>query len=146
MATDNRQGAAHPQSGAFVSGAIHNPDEPRHFMRVKPIARRIRIYRDGAVLADSARALRLLEVGRDLYDPAVYIPREDVTAMLRQKEQTTHCPLKGDAVYFDLVDDNGAPILRNIAWSYATPLPHADILAGFISFYPDKVSIEESPL
>lgn len=146
MATDNPQNAAPPQSGTIVSGAIHNPAEPRHFMRVKPITRRIRIYHNGAVLADSERALRLLEVGRDLYDPAIYIPSQDVAATLRQKEHTTHCPLKGDAVYFDLVDTEGAPILRDIAWSYSTPLPHAEILAGLISFYPDKVSIEESPL
>lgn len=146
MTMDNQQRAACPQSGTLVSGAIHNPAEPRHFMRVKQIARRVRISRKGTILAESTSALRLLEAGRDLYDPAIYIPRDDVTASLRQTEQTTHCPLKGDAVYFDLLNADGTLALNDIAWSYATPLPHAEILAGFISFYPDKVSIEESPL
>ncbi len=146
MTTDNRQKTAHPQSGTLVSGAIHNPAEPRHFMRVRQIARRVKISRAGTILADSTRALRLLEAGRDLYDPALYIPLDDVTASLHQKEQTTHCPLKGDAVYFDLLNADGSPDLTDIAWSYPTPLPHAEILSGFISFHPDKVSIEESPL
>ena len=146
MTTDNQQKTVRPQSGTLVSGAIHNPAEPLHFMRIKQIVRRVRISREGTVLAESTSALRLLEAGRDLYDPAVYTPLEDVTASLRQKEQTTLFPLKGDAVYFDLLNADGTPALNDIAWSYSTPLPHAEILAGFISFYPDKVSIEESPL
>lgn len=57
---------------------IHHPDEPRHFMRIKPVRARVRVLRGGRVLAESERARRLLEAGRDLYDPVLYFPAADV--------------------------------------------------------------------
>ncbi|MGB1026497.1 MAG: hypothetical protein ACPGYL_08080, partial [Rhodospirillaceae bacterium] len=53
---------------------IHNPDEPRHFMRVKPVPRTVRVHRNGMTLAESQAALRVTEVGRDIYDPVFYLP------------------------------------------------------------------------
>lgn len=121
---------------------IHNPGEPRHFMRLKPVERRVRVLRGGVVLAESDAGLRLLEVGRDFYDPTLYLPRADIRATLEQTEKSTHCPLKGDAVYFDLV--SGDSVLEpEIAWAYPAPFGFADALAGRIAFYPDKVTILE---
>lgn len=126
--------------------SIHNPSDPRHFMRLKRIAQRVRILRDGAVLAESKDALRLLEVGRDFYDPTIYVPATDVLVPLSRTEKSTHCPLKGDAVYFCLTDLDGAVIAVEIAWSYPEPLDIAADLAGRVAFYADKVTVEESPL
>ena len=53
---------------------IHNPGDPRHFMRIKPVKGRVRILLGETVLADSRNALRLLEAGHDVYDPVLYIP------------------------------------------------------------------------
>jgi uncharacterized protein (DUF427 family) len=50
---------------------IHNPDDPRHYMRIKPVKGRVRILLGGRVLADSTDALRLLEAGHDVYDPVL---------------------------------------------------------------------------
>ena len=119
---------------------IHNPAEPRHFMRIKPIAGRITIRRCEEVLATSDRALRLLEVGKDVYDPTIYLPHEDVNAALTQTDKSTHCPLKGDAVYFD------AAGVTEIAWAYPDPLDIAPDLKGRVAFYASKVSITETPL
>ena len=120
---------------------IHNPAEPRHFMRVKSVKGRARIRLGDTVLAESGRALRVLEVGRDVYDPVIYFPPGDVTAELRERDKQTHCPLKGDCRYFD-ADIPGA---EEIAWSYRDTLDFAVILKDLIAFDAGRVTIEESP-
>ena len=118
---------------------IHNPDDPRHFMRVKPIPGTVRIFCGGRVLAESNAALRVTEVAGDVLDPMIYFPSEDVRAALEAVEgKTTHCPLKGDASYFAL---EGA---QPIAWSYGAPFGFANQIAGYIAFYPDEVIVEET--
>ena len=124
---------------------IHRPDEPRHFMRLRPTGRRIRVLREGSVLADSGDALRVIEVGRDVYDPKIYFPEGHVAARLKRNQKSTHCPLKGDAVYYDLVDEQDEMLCAEIAWAYPEPFDFATGLEGRIAFYPDKVTIEESP-
>ncbi|MEM1049372.1 MAG: DUF427 domain-containing protein [Pseudomonadota bacterium] len=130
----------------MVASAIHNPAEPRHFMRLKPVERRVRVLRDGNVIAETANALRVLEVGKDIYDPVLYLPPEDVKARLTKVTRSTHCPLKGDASYYDLVDAEGQVLVSDIAWSYADPLEFAADLSGRIAFYANHVTFEESPL
>ena len=125
---------------------IHNPSEPRHFMRLKPVGRRVRIRLGDEVLAETTRALRVLEVGKDLYDPVLYVPDEDVVARLGPNDRTTHCPLKGDAAHFDLIGEDGTVRQPKIAWSYREPLGHASGLAGRTAFYTDRLTVEEAPL
>ena len=130
----------------LVTGAAHNPAEPRHFMRIKPIERRVRILRDGAVLAESTAAMRLMEVGKDIYDPVIYFPRRDVSDALKPNDHSTHCPLKGDAAYFDLCGEDGSVLAERIAWSYETPFDFAAELTGLVAFYGNAVTVEEAPL
>ena len=130
----------------LVSNAIHNPAEPRHFMRIKPVERRVVIWRDGEMLAETTGAVRVLEVGKDLYDPVFYLPQSDVTPRLRRSDHVTHCPLKGDAAYFDLVDADGELRVARIAWTYPEPLGFAAELAGRVAFYANHVTIEDAPL
>ncbi len=129
----------------FSAETIHNPAEPRHFMRIKPLARRQRIRIGGELLAETAHALRVLEVGKDVYDPVVYVPAGDVIAPLRRNQRSTHCPLKGDASYFDLMDDDGALRLESFAWSYEKPFDFAGALAGYVAFVADNVTFEDAP-
>ena len=70
--------AAAREQVTLATATIHNPEEPRHFMRIKPAGRRVRVLRGDQVLADSTAALRVIEAGRDLYDPVLYLPRADV--------------------------------------------------------------------
>jgi uncharacterized protein (DUF427 family) len=130
----------------LATETIHNPKEPRHFMRIKPAGRRVRILRGGKVLADSNAALRVIEAGRDLYDPVLYLPRADVTANLAPAEKDkTFCPIKGHATYFDLVSDEGSVEQAEIAWSYEDTLDCAAELKNFIGFYGTHVLVEEHP-
>lgn len=92
------------------------------------------VRRDGQEVARSKRALSLKE---SIYDPVIYIPREDADmALLSPNDRSTHCPYKGDASYYDLP---GAPAA---VWSYETPLDDVGEIAGHLAFYPDKVEIE----
>ncbi len=130
----------------LAKGTIHNPDEPRHFMKLKHLPKTIRISKDGQTLAQTTRALRLIEVGGDLYDPPIYVPKEDVMARLGSSDRQSTCPLKGDARYFDLLDDADVITVADIAWHYPTPYAFAAQLEGYIAFYADKVTVEEAPL
>lgn len=130
----------------MVKNAIHNPAEIRHFLRLKPANRQIQIVYKGQILAETNVALRLIEVGHDIYDPALYLPTTDIKAQLVVNENTSHCPLKGDAQYFNLVSEAGAIIEENIAWAYPEPFGFIGDLEGLISFYTDKVSVEEMPI
>ncbi len=115
---------------------IRNPGNAAHFMALKPIKSRVRVYAGDTLLADTQEALRLVEVGRDIYDPLVYVPADDMTADLERLEKSTHCPLKGDASYHALAGEE-------IAWSYDAPLDFARGIAGYHAFWPGKVRIEE---
>ncbi len=119
----------------YPEGAIHNPNNPDHFMVVQPVPRRVRIYRNGDLVADSWKALRVVEISKRAYEPCLYIPMADVTAMLQKLEKTTHCPLKGEADYHAI---NG----EEAAWSYRT-YDFARALEGHVSFWPDGLKIVE---
>ncbi|MEO1719465.1 MAG: DUF427 domain-containing protein [Pseudomonadota bacterium] len=119
---------------------IRNPDNAQHAMRIKPVRARIRIMREGHVLAQTPAALRVLEVGRDYYDPVIYVPLASVSASLeRVPNKTTHCPLKGNASYYTLAGTAGG---HAIAWMYADPYPFASELGDHIAFYASEVVIE----
>lgn len=121
----------------MIDTTILNPANPDHFARVKPVQARVRVVRGGAILAESTRAIRMLEHGRDYYDPVIYMPRGDTSdLLLAVPDKSTHCPLKGDCLYLSL---DGA----EIAWSYDRPLESAAFLRDFIAFYADRVVIEE---
>ncbi len=124
---------------------IHNPDDPRHYMRIKPVKGRVRILLGGRVLAESKRALRLLEAGHDILDPVLYLPLADVRANLAPVEKRTFCPLKGHASYFDLVSDQGQVEVPEIAWSYQETLDCAVGIKDLVAFDASRVAIEEHP-
>ncbi len=117
-------------SFTMVRDGVHNASEPRHFMRIKPVAGRVQVLRDGVLLASSDNAVRVLEVARDLYDPVFYFPREDVVATLAPTDQTNHCPIKGDGRHYRVNDSDGAA-----AWSYEATRDDASELAGRVAFY-----------
>lgn len=135
----------HPQI-TLSTATIHNPDEPRHFMRIKPVPSRIRVRLDDTLLADSTNAVRLLEVGRDFYDPMIYVPPRDVMVALDPvPERTSHCPLKGEAVYFSYAGWTPRNPEDYLAWAYPEPFGFAQDLAGLIAFDPAHVTVEEFP-
>ncbi|HVJ98286.1 MAG TPA: DUF427 domain-containing protein [Acidimicrobiia bacterium] len=92
---------------------------------------------DGIMLADSTRAIVLHEAQ---LPPRWYIPKTDVRMDLLTPTATASlCPYKGQAEYWTArVGDHDAV---DIAWSYPTPLPESERIAGLISFYNEKVDL-----
>lgn len=109
-----------------------------HAIEIGPFGGRVRVRIAGELVADTGRAL-LLEEGA--LPPVFYVPRNDIhMERLARSPRASHCPFKGDAVYFSAVDGPA-----DVAWSYESPLPAAAAIAGHLAFYPDKAEIETVP-
>jgi len=102
-----------------------------------PDARRVRVTVGDTVLAESTRTVRILETSQA---PAFYLPPDDVSLRyLVASPHRTVCEWKGTAEYFDVVID-GAVVATEVAWRYPSPTAPFASVAGYLSFYPQKVS------
>ncbi|MES0881163.1 DUF427 domain-containing protein [Roseibium sp. SCP14] len=117
-------------SSAFET-AIRNPDNPDHLMVIKDVPRRVRIYAGDTLLADSVNAIRVMEIGKTVYDPVIYIPESDLTLRFTPVAKSTFCPIKGDASYVALGGEE-------VAWVYKSPISMASRLASHFAFWPTK--------
>jgi uncharacterized protein (DUF427 family) len=124
---------------------IRNPNAHQHFMVVRSIAKKVVIrLPSGRKLAESSRAVRILESGKSLYDPVVYVPMDDIIVSLTEQPNISKCPLKGTASYFTYRSEG--EIYENLAWSYRELYEFSNFLKGLVAFYPDRVIIEEHPM
>ena len=104
--------------------------------RVEPVGRRIRVLVDGIVVADTTRALRVLETS---HPPSYYLPPADVrTDLLVTTTRASHCEFKGRAAYRTLVLPSGRKV-PDVAWLYPDPSPGYERLRGHLSFYASRV-------
>lgn len=107
---------------------MDDASEPR--ITLHPHSRRVRVVIDGTVLADTSSAIELRESG---YPPRQYLPRDDVHMDLLTPSNTlTHCPFKGDAVYFSFGEH------KDVAWSYERPMEGLEAIEGRVVFYGEK--------
>lgn len=132
---------AYPEITA-VENAIHNPEDPRHFMAVVPAEGRVRISWEVMQLVDTTRAIIVVEIGRRAYAPVYYIPRPDVDGRFRMRSEKTRCPIKGEATYFDLLDRHGDVLVEKACWSYEHPIPEAAEIKECFAFYPAPFSFK----
>ena len=92
----------------------------------------------GAVLGESHVAL---EVSEGTREPVIYLPREDVAmAFLEPSPTRTTCPHRGEATYFGIVTKSGR--LLDAAWSFESPKPGFERIAGHLAFDPEAVTVE----
>ena len=94
-----------------------------------------RIIHQGKIIADSNRALRILETS---HPPSYYIPIHDVQMdLLIMNDKKSFCEWKGSANYLDLkIDDQ---IIKNVGWLYKNPSKRYPELKDTISFYASKL-------
>jgi uncharacterized protein (DUF427 family) len=93
----------------------------------------------GAILGESSEVLELSE--GNLPD-VLYFPREGIAmALLEKSDRRTSCPKKGEASYYAI--HTRSTVIEDAGWSYESPLPAVAEIAGYIAFYPDKVTVEE---
>jgi uncharacterized protein (DUF427 family) len=103
--------------------------------KVEPDERRVRVVLGGVTIADTRRALRVLETS---HPPAYYIPEGDVVeGALRPTPKRTLCEFKGQAAYYDVA--GGGAVARAAAWHYPSPAAGYEALAGHVAFYPGKM-------
>ena len=106
--------------------------DPYHRIDMRLTSRPVRIERDGALLAQSTRAVLLWETSLPM---RFYVPREDLVAEARPGDKRTTCAYKGHASYLSF--DAG----ENLAWSYEDPLPEAAPVTGLVAFFDELVDV-----
>ena len=103
---------------------------------VEPCPSHVRVDLAGQTLADSHRALRVLETS---HPPTIYVPRVDVRMGLLElsRQRGSWCEFKGEAVYVDaLIADRR---YEAVAWMYRQASPGYEALNGHLAFYPGRV-------
>ena len=97
-----------------------------HPIRISPNPNRVRVRLGDKVVADTTRALTLLEAS---YPGVQYVPREDADMSL----------LVGPHRVLDAAAVGG----ENAVWTYEQPFPEVARIGGYLAFYPNKVEISE---
>jgi len=119
----------HTQSNADLSEAAEM-FIPNHHMEFVPIAKRVRVFFNGQLVADSRRTKLLRESGQL---PVYYFPKSDVHMdYIHESSQEDEASTYGKVVYWDLrVSDQD---IENGAWSYLEPASDAPDLHDYMAF------------
>jgi uncharacterized protein (DUF427 family) len=103
--------------------------------RVEPSSRQIRVVFGGATVAETHRAVRVLETS---HPPVYYIPPVDVKQQfLSRSDHHSFCEFKGMATYYTLKVEG--KVGTNAAWSYHNPSAGYEPIKDHIAFYPGRV-------
>ncbi|MFT5175884.1 MAG: hypothetical protein ACI8W7_004078 [Gammaproteobacteria bacterium] len=131
--TERIDAMQHTSKGPAPGFATH----PGYEIQLTPINKTVRVFLGDAVVAESRAAIELIEGG---YPPRYYVPMSDVRAQaLTPNQHSTHCPFKGDASYWTV--NVAGQSIENGAWSYVEPFDECVSVAGYVSFYGEKLSI-----
>jgi uncharacterized protein (DUF427 family) len=111
-----------------------HPRDPYTRVDILPSSRHVRVELDGVVVAESASPRLLFETG---LPTRYYLPKPHVRVdLLTPTASESHCPYKGQAECWSLGDDR-----PDVAWSYRTPLPESEKIAGLVAFYNERADI-----
>jgi uncharacterized protein (DUF427 family) len=107
--------------------------------RLEAARRTLRIVHGNTVIAETSRALRILETS---HPPVYYFPPADVAINLLRPRlgRTSFCEFKGSARYWDLVlNDDHRQKISDVAWSYDNPSKPFAALRDHLAFYASRV-------
>jgi len=100
-------------------------------------SRNIRVEIDGVTVADSDQPRLLFETGLPV---RYYLPKTDVRfEHLTATDTATRCPYKGTARYWSVNTTGDAH--DDVVWGYDAPVRESMQIAGYVSFYNEKVDI-----
>lgn len=107
--------------------------------RVEEVAQRVRVVALGKTIAETTRALRVVETAGA---PCYYLPPEDCdTSILVNTGEWTICEWKGIAFAYDIARDGVTK--PKAAWSYPEPLTDLGMgyerIAHYFAFYAARV-------
>jgi uncharacterized protein (DUF427 family) len=108
-----------------------------HDITVTPGSDQVVVRIKDTIVATSSRPVVLTETGC----PArYYLPPEDVKMdLLKPSATTSHCPFKGDAVYWSVQTPDGAA--EDVVWSYPEPFPRVERIAGLLAFWAERPGV-----
>ncbi len=102
--------------------------------RLERSSRHVRVELAGTVIADSDRALRVLETS---HPPTYYVHPDDVVwEHVRAAPGGSFCEWKGQASYWTVEADRA--VVEAGAWSYADPTAGFVELTDHVAFYPAR--------
>jgi uncharacterized protein (DUF427 family) len=114
-----------------------HPRDPYTRVDILASSRHVHVELGGATIAESASPRLLFETGLPV---RYYLPKTHVRLDLLVPSGTvSHCPYKGRAEHWSVRAPDG--VHDDLAWSYRTPLPESQKVAGLIAFYNEKVDI-----
>src|SRR3954449_7606312 len=114
-----------------------HPRDPYTRVDILASSRRVRVEVDNETVAESSNPRLLFETGLPV---RYYLPKTHVRLdLLIPAETVTHCPYKGRAEWWSVRTPNA--VREDLAWSYRTPLPESQKIAGLVAFYDEKVDI-----
>jgi uncharacterized protein (DUF427 family) len=103
--------------------------------RVEPSCRHVTVVMSGQVVADTRRALRVVEPG---HPTVYYIPPTDLRPQcFRMNGQETFCEWKGVARHYDVVV--GDRVASDAAWSFPEPSCRYAVLRDYVAVDPTLV-------
>lgn len=119
-------------------------EEKRHYNVIDPYNRKLTLIYKGQTIAETTNALILKEVGKSVYNPVFYLPKEDIQIpLVLEPQRKSHCPIKGDATYWNI---DGDFTENYFAWSYEEALPRAKKIKGHIAFNAAYITFVSAPI
>ncbi len=114
-----------------------HPRDPYTRIDILASSRHVRVTIDDVVIAESYQPRLLFETNL----PArYYLPKVDVRMdLLEPSDTTTRCPYKGTAEYYSARIGNTR--YPDIAWSYRTPFPESQKIAGLLAFHDETAAL-----
>jgi len=115
-----------------------HPRDPHTRVDILASSRHVVVRVGGEVVAESRQPRLLFETG---LPTRYYLPLTDVRLdRLRPSTTVTHCPYKGTALYWSVEVDG--KVHPDVVWTYRTPLPESQKIAGLVAFWNERVEIE----
>lgn len=122
---------------------MENNDQ-RHYAVADAYKRKVTLKYQDKVIVESENARILKEVGKSVYNPVLYFPKDDIKVPLEKEEaRQSHCPIKGDATYWNFPEQ---PTSEYLAWSYETALPKTKKIEGLVAFNLNYFTLISEPL
>jgi uncharacterized protein (DUF427 family) len=118
--------------------------ESRHYVVIDAYDRKLSMKYKGEIIVETRHALILKEVAKTVYNPVLYVPKEDIKVNIdKEPNRNSHCPVKGNATYWNLQEN---PTEDYFAWSYEEALPRAKRIEGYIAFNPAYITMISEPV
>jgi uncharacterized protein (DUF427 family) len=115
-----------------------HPRNPYARVDVLRSSRRVRVEKDGVLLAESTGPVMVFETG---LPTRYYLDRTSVDcSRLIPSDTVTACPYKGRTSAYWSVEAGGT-VYPDLAWSYDFPTREVLPIAGLIAFYDEQVDV-----